>query len=282
MKQSEFSWTTKSKKNIYAYHWAVDEPKAVICLVHGLGEHCRRYDHMAAYYNGKGYSIMSFDNIGHGRSEGKRGHAPRYKNLTDNLEEILKVAEKEYPLLPKFIYGHSMGGNLALNFALKSNPKIAGLITTGAFITLPKPAPAALVAFGKIMRKIVPSLLQSNQLSVDYISKDPLEVQKYMDDPLVHGKLSVNMGIELLEAAKWLENYKGYIEFPVLLMHGEEDELTAMDGSQLLSTQLDGDVSFREWKGMYHEIHNEPDQQQVFDFTINWIEGKIEKWGSQA
>jgi len=280
MNQNEFSWTTRNKKKIYAYHWVAEEPKAVICLVHGLGEHCRRYDHMATYYVEQGFSVMSFDNIGHGRSEGKRGHTPPSHIFMDNNDELLKAAEKAYPLLPKFIYGHSLGGNLSLNFSLKTNPRIAGLITTGAFITLPKPAPAALVMFGKIMRKIVPSLLQSNQLDVEGISKDPLVVQRYLDDPLVHGKLSVNMGIEILEAAHWLENYKGYVEFPVLLMHGEEDILTSAQGSQLLSTQLDGDVTYKEWKGLYHEIHNEPDQKKVFDFTINWIEEKIEKWGN--
>ena len=167
---------------------------------------------------------------------------------------------------------------MSLNFTLKTNPKIAGLITTGAFITLPKPAPKLLVAFGKIMRIFLPSLLQSNNLNAEHVSKDKAVVKKYLDDPLVHDRLSVNMGIEILEAAKWLENFKGHVDMPILLMHADEDHLTAAGGSELLANNLDGDVTYREWAGMYHEIHNEPGQQEVFDYTIDWIEKKIGKW----
>lgn len=281
-KQNEFNWKTKNKKKIYAYHWAVDEPKAVICLVHGLGEHCRRYDHVAAYYNERGFSVISFDNIGHGKSEGKRGHTPTYQIFLDNITVLLQTAEKEYPLLPKFLYGHSLGGNMSLTYVLKKNPKIAGIVTTGAFITLPKPAPKLLVGFGKIMRNIIPSLLQSNNLEVEYISRDENEVKKYLADPLVHDRLSVNMGIEILNAGEWLENYEGHIEMPVLLMHGADDGITAPGGSELMSKNLKGDVTFKSWEGMYHEIHNEPDQKSVFDFTLKWIESKIEKWSSKV
>ncbi|MEM6966192.1 MAG: alpha/beta fold hydrolase, partial [Bacteroidota bacterium] len=184
--QDEFEWKTKSGKKIYAYHWAAAEPKAVICLVHGLGEHCRRYDHMAAYYNDKGYSVISFDNVGHGRSEGKRGHVTKYQIFMDNIQELIQQADKAYPLLPKFLYGHSLGGNMSLNYTLRNHPEIAGLVTTGAFVTLPEPAPKLLVLFGKIMRNIVPSLLQSNNLNAEHVSKDEKVVNKYVADPLVH------------------------------------------------------------------------------------------------
>lgn len=281
-KQNEFSWSTKNKTKIYAYHWEADEPQGVICLVHGLGEHCRRYDHMAAFYNQNGYSVMSFDNIGHGKSGGKRGHTPTYQIFLDNIDELLKVANKTYPLLPKFIYGHSLGGNMALTYTLKKNPSVAGLITTGAFITLPQPAPKLLVGFGKIMRNIIPSLLQSNNLNAEHISSNPEEVQKYLRDPLVHDRLSVNMGIEILEAGKWLEHYKGKVELPILLMHGGEDYITSPEGSSLMTQNLDGDVVAKIWDGMYHEIHNEPDQQEVFNYTLNWIEQKIVKWSEKA
>ena len=102
--QKEFSWKTKGNINIYAYRWDVENAKAVICLVHGLGEHLHRYDNMVAYYNERGFSVMSFDNIGHGRSEGKRGHLPSFQVYMDNVSELLSSAEKAFPLLPKFIY----------------------------------------------------------------------------------------------------------------------------------------------------------------------------------
>lgn len=276
--QNEFSWTTRNKENIYAYHWGVVDAKAVICLVHGLGEHLHRYEHVAAYFNEKGYAMMAFDNLGHGKSGGKRGHTPTYQIYMDNIGELLAAAEKEYPLAPKILYGHSMGGNLTLNYALRNSPEIAGLVTTGAWITLPKPPSALLVGFGKLMKNILPSLLQPNNLDPNKVSTDPAEVAKYVNDPLVHNKISVNAGVEMLDAAKWLENYKGPATMPVLLMHATEDYLTSNKGTALLAGNLTGDVTHKEWAGMYHEIHNDLNRDQVFDYTYEWMEAKVEKW----
>lgn len=280
IEENKFSWTTKSRQKIYAYLWPVEEDaKAVICLVHGLGEHLHRYEHFAAYYNERGYVVMSFDNVGHGRSGGKRGHASSYQIHMDNINELIQEADKRYPLLPKFLYGHSMGGNFVLNYGLKNNPSIAGLITSGAFITLDKMPSAFLMGAVKVIRHILPALLQPNDLNPEHVSSDPEEVKKYINDPLVHDKISTNAAVELFAAAEWLENYSGHNDLPILLMHATDDYLTSPNGSKLLASNLDGDVTHKEWEGMYHEIHNEPDQEQVFDYTIDWIENKIEKWG---
>ena len=278
-KQNEFTWKTKNGQKIYGHQWNVEEAKGVVCLVHGLGEHMRRYDSMAAYYNERGYVMVAFDNLGHGKSEGKRGHTPSFRIYMDNVKALLEKADKLYPLLPKFLYGHSMGGNLVLNYVLRNNPSIAGVISTGAWILLPKPPSALLVGFGKIMRHILPSLLQPNNLDVESISTDEAEVAKYINDPLVHNKISVNAGVEMLEAAKWLEEYHGPINMPVLLMHAGDDHLTSPKGTALLAKNLNGDVTHREWKGMYHEIHNEVNRKNVYDFIIKWMEIKIVKWG---
>ena len=281
-KQNEFSWKTRGNKNIYAYRWDVEDAKAVICLVHGLGEHLHRYDHMVAYYNEGGFSVMSFDNIGHGKSEGKRGHLPSFQVYMDNVNELLETAEKAYPLLPKFLYGHSMGGNIVLNYALRTNPQIAGLISSAAWITLDKNPPKLLVAVGNILKYIVPSLQQPSDLDPTGISRDEAGVKKYMEDPLVHGKISINFGAEMLPAAKWLETYQGSNQIPFLLMHGSGDKLTSPNGSALLAKNLTGDVTHKSWEGLYHEIHNEPEQKEVFDYTIKWLEEKISKWSDGA
>lgn len=280
--QNEFSWKTRGNKKIYAYRWDVEDAKAVVCLVHGLGEHLHRYDHMVAYYNERGFSVMSFDNIGHGRSEGKRGHLPSFQVYMDNVSELLSTAEKAYPLLPKFLYGHSMGGNIVLNYALRNNPSIAGLVSSGAWITLPKSPPALLVAVGNVLKYIVPALQQPSDLDPTTISRDEAEVKKYMDDPLVHGKITINFGAEMLPAAKWLETYQGPNQVPFLMMHGSDDKLTSPEGTALLSKNLTGDVTHKSWEGLYHEIHNEPEQKEVFDYTINWLEEKITKWSNDT
>jgi len=286
---SEFSWKTKDNKNIYAKDWQVKDEdgtetdiKAVICLIHGLGEHLHRYDHLAAYFNEKGYAIMSFDHYGHGKSEGVRGHLPSFNTHMTNVAQLLATAEERYPLLPKFLYGHSMGGNIALNFALRQTPNIAGIATTGAWITLPKPPSAILVGLARMMKSITPSTQQSNDLDPQNISSDPDEVQKYIDDPLVHDKITFKAATEMLDAAKYLETYEGPITMPALLMHGSEDQLTSPKGSRKLYQNLKGDLAYKSWDGFYHEVHNEPNKMEVFDLTYNWMESKIKIWSEKA
>jgi alpha-beta hydrolase superfamily lysophospholipase len=156
------------------------------------------------------------------------------------------------------------------------------LVSSGAWITLPKDPPALLVAVGNILKYIVPALQQSNDLDPTGISRDEAEVKKYLNDPLVHDKITINFGAEMLPAAKWLETYKGPAKVPFLLMHGSEDRLTSHDGSVLMSNNLTGDVTMKSWNGFYHEIHNEPEQKEVFDYTINWLEEKITKWSDDT
>jgi len=225
---------------------------------------------------------MSFDNIGHGKSEGKRGHLPSFQVYMDNVSELLEAADKAYPLLPKFLYGHSMGGNIVLNYVLRNNPSIAGLVSSGAWITLDKAPPKLLVAVGNVLKYILPALQQPSDLDPNGISRDEKEVEKYINDPLVHDKITINFGAEMLPAAKWLETYQGPVNVPFLFMHGSVDKLTSPKGSALLAKNLTGDVTHKSWEGLFHEIHNEPEQKEVFDYTINWLEEKIAKWSSAA
>lgn len=282
---SEFSWKTKDSKKIYAKDWQVaDEDgtatdiKGVICLIHGLGEHLHRYEHFAAYFNQKKYAVMSFDHYGHGKSEGIRGHLPSFQTHMTNVAELLSQAEERYPLLPKFLYGHSMGGNIALNYVLRNSPHIAGIATSGAWIILPKPPSAILVGLARMLKTITPSTQQSNDLDPNDVSSDKDEVQKYIDDPLVHGKITFKAATEMLDAAKFLETYEGPINIPALLMHGSEDKLTSPKGSRKLYQSLKGDLAYKSWDGFYHEIHNEPEKQDVFDLTYKWMESKIKVW----
>ena len=115
MTSNEFNWTTPDKVKIYAKEWKVEFPKAVIALVHGLGEHCNRYQHLAEYFAKHNIATVGYDRRGHGQSEGKRGHSPNYETLLQEVDQLLEVTKNRYPITPVFIYGHSMGGNILLN-----------------------------------------------------------------------------------------------------------------------------------------------------------------------
>lgn len=271
MTTNEFNWTASDKVNIYAKEWKVEFPKAVIALVHGLGEHCNRYNHMAAYFAKHNIAMVGYDRRGHGQSDGKRGHTPNYETFLQEVDQLLKVTKSRYPVTPIFLYGHSMGGNILLKYLISRNPSVQGAISSAAFIEFPDAPPALLIAIGKLMRWIYPAFSQSNNLNAADVSSDPEVVKAYIADPLVHDRITSATAIGMIETAKELEAYQGAISIPTLLMHGNQDKMTGFEGSKKFAKRVSGNLSYKEWDGAYHEIHNEAIQNDVFDYTINWI-----------
>ncbi|MFN8355012.1 MAG: alpha/beta hydrolase [Spirosomataceae bacterium] len=275
-----FSWQSSSTHvTIMARDWHPSvSPKAVVALVHGLGEHSGRYQHVADYFNQLGIAITALDNYGHGKSGGKRGHIPKYENYMALMLEFLDQTRQRYPNLPVFLYGHSMGGNLVLNYVLRRQlPDLAGVIATGPAIKPGFEPPKLIVTLGKLTRKIFPSFTQSNQLDVTGISRDKAVVEAYQNDPLVHDRLSSETGIGILEWGDWLYNNAHTTPVPLLLLHGTKDRLTSPAASQHFFEQLKGDVTFRLWDGLYHELHNEPEQAEVLGYIAQWMEQKLNK-----
>jgi alpha-beta hydrolase superfamily lysophospholipase len=267
--------TAKDGNSIHIHSWIPPQYQAAICLVHGFGEHGGRYAHVADFFNKNGYALVAMDNRGHGKSGGKQGHAPSFDSYLDDIDTFLTAAKQEFGNKPLFLYGHSMGGNLVLNFVLRRNPSILrGVIASGPWIRLafePKPF---LLILGKIMRFIYPKFTQDSGLVQSHISKDPSVVETYSKDPLVHGKITASAGVGLTENAAFLNEFAGKMPIPTLIMHGDEDLLTSQPASEEFAKRVSGDVTYRKWTGMYHEIHNEPDKAQVFDVTLNWLNSK--------
>ena len=248
-----------------------ENPKATVLLIHGLGEHGGRYSHLCDFFNREGITVYTMDQRGHGKSGGKRGYVPEFQRLLQDLDAMLSLVRTENPDKPLFLYGHSMGGCVVLSYLIQYKPDLAGAIVTGAFIKLAfEPNPIVLI-MGKLMNRIYPSFTQSNQVDPHLISRDKKVVTDYVNDPLVHTKLSSALGIGLLEQGKSLSEYRGQITMPILLEHGTADKLTSPEGSKAFAAHTSGDVTLKLWEGLYHEIHNEPEKKEVFQYTLNWI-----------
>lgn len=275
MTASEFQWTTPDGLSIYAINHPCPKPKAVVALVHGLGEHCRRYDHVAAYFNARGFAMMAYDRRGHGQSGGKRGHAPNPEVFLDEIGHLVAEAKSVYPGLPVFLYGHSMGGNLVLAYTLKRHPEIAGVISTGPWIQLAFQPPAILVVIAKMLRHIVPAFVQRNHLKTSDLSRDKAVVEAYEKDPLVHDYISVAAATGMMETAAWLDAYTGQFPLPLLLMHGGADNITSPKASAAFAQRVPGDVTWHLWEKLYHEIHNEPEKADVLSRMTDWMEGVV-------
>lgn len=267
-------WKNASGLNIFAANWSVKEPRAVIALVHGQGEHIGRYAHVAQWFNRHGIAVLGYDQQGYGRSEGKRGHAPNLHALLDDIGLLLEKTRQMYPGTPVFLYGHSMGGGLVLNYVTRYEPALEGLIATAPWIRLAFEAPAFKVVAGRFLRRFMPTLTLPTGLAAHFLSHDEAVVKAYKTDPLVHNKLSAAAGIALLEGAKWLDNWAGTFNIPVLLQHGSDDKITSADATSRFAGRVKGDVTHREWPGLYHEIHNEKEKEEVFDYTLGWMAGK--------
>lgn len=267
-----FSWKTSDGLAIYAIDWPVNEAKAVIALVHGLGEHAHRYEHLVRFFHQHQIAVIAYDRRGHGQSAGRKGHTPKYGAFLEEIDQLLVETKKRYAELPVFLYGHSMGGNLVLTYALQYQPAIQGVIATAAHIRLGFEPSAFTLMLGRLMRNIFPAFTQSNGLDVQLISKDPVVVEAYTQDPLVHDRITAATGLAMLEAAADLDAYQGDFPVPLLLMHGGADGITAPAGTQALAQRLSSDVELKIWDGLYHEIHNETEQTEVFSYTLNWIE----------
>lgn len=275
MLESTFSWKTRDQIQIYGKHWQTKNPKAVVCLIHGLGEHIHRYDHMAEYFNEKGIVVIGNDRRGHGRSEGKRGHCQQFEDFLMEVKHLLATAKAHYPDMPTFLYGHSMGGNIVLNYMIKERPQLAGVILSGTWIRLGNPPADWLYQVGKLVVKVAPSISQSNGLETNYISTDAEEVKKYQEDNLVHDQITFATGIGMIDAAKRLEYFAGKLPAPILAMHGGRDQIILPEGTEALGKRVKSEVEVKIWEDLYHEIHNEPNQAEIFEYVVNWMEQRL-------
>jgi acylglycerol lipase len=275
MRHLEFGWKTGDGLQLYAQGWQPEtESKGIVCLVHGLGEHSGRYAHLAAFLNQAGYALLAFDLRGHGKSQGQRGHAPSYETLMEDISHLLEEAAKRYPDRPCFLYGHSLGGNLVSNYALHRRPQLAGAIVTGPAFRPAFEPPTWKLTLGKIMYNLWPTLSMSNGLDRQALSRDPQVVRAYDNDPLVHDRLTARFGMDFLQAGLWALEHAAEFPLPLLLMHGGADRITSAQASREFAAKASDRCTLKIWDGFYHEIHNEPEKEQVFAYLLEWLTSK--------
>ncbi len=275
MQASNYQWKGADGVELYGKEWSVDRPEAIVLLVHGMGEHCERYEPLAEFLTAHKINLVSYDQRGHGHTAGKRGHAPSAQKLYEDLAIFQKKIAQKYADIPLFLYGHSMGGNVVLNYTLQYKPAIKGVIATGPWIRLSMEPPKALVMIGKVLRSILPGVQQDTKLDANNISTIKSEVEKYKNDPLNHGKITFAMGIDTTNAAAFLDQYAGDFPAPLLIMHGGDDPITSKDASKEFADRITSDVTFREWPHNYHEIHNDVNRKEVFEEILAWIKKKM-------
>jgi acylglycerol lipase len=276
MSHAEFEWKAADGLKIYAQAWESETaPKAVVCLVHGLGEHSGRYAHVAETLNHGGYAVLATDLRGHGKTEGMRGHSPSFIAFMDDMAILLAEAAQRYPGLPCFLWGHSLGALLVANYVLRQKPQLTGVVLTALGLRSSVSNQKAKIQFAKIAAKIMPQMSMPTGLIAEHISRDPEVVKRYVNDPLVHSVATLAMAKYTIEAIPWAYDHASEWALPVLIMHGDADEIAFISGAEDFVSLIKQDCTLKVWSGLWHEIHNEPEKEQVLAYALGWLDGQL-------
>lgn len=245
-------------------------PRAIILLVHGLGDHVMRFNHWGSLFNSEHVGVIGIDLRGHGKSPGRRGNAT-YENLLNDVNTLVNYSFKKYPNLPKLLYGHSLGGNVVLNYVIKNKPSLSGVIVTSPWIKTVKRWPTTKLFFAKWLNKLIPSYAIENNIHSSDISGDWAIVRAYRNDPLVHKRISVRLFFEATRAGEFIRSNKHKINSPLLIMHGTSDRITSSHATEQFAKYTSRNTQLKLWKGAYHELHNETQKDEIFDYIIQWV-----------
>ncbi len=264
-------WQGFDSTRIYYHYWPAFKPRATIYLVHGLGEHAGRYDHVASFFNQHDFSVIAFDLRGHGLSEGKRGHAISYEALLKDIDLLFSESQLLSRNQISFLYGHSLGGNLVLNYALRRKSPFRGVIATSPWLSLAKPPSLIQEILANIEALFFPGIVIKTGLDAAGLSRDKTVVTKYINDELVHDYLSVGLFKEINKAADFAKANAPYFPLPLLLVHGTDDPITSYKASKEFAKKVPH-CTFKSWPGLLHETHNESCYKEVLAFNLKWLE----------
>ena len=263
---------------LFGYIWPCPNPRAVMSLVHGFGEHSGRYGHMAAALNAKNIAVVAIDLRGHGRSEGKRGVVNSYEDFRADLKCLRDKTRQLFPNLPHILYGHSMGGGIVMDYGLDKDDmaqdNLKAIIASAPLIKLAKaPAP--------IMTPIVKTLRFFNRkgaikqpIDGTKVSSLKPEQRLYMEDLFNHGQCGFGTAIGMVETGDGIASRAAQWETPLLLLHSRDDVLTDFIASEAFAKTAQH-TEFHAFDNSAHELHNDIHRAQVYSLMTDFINRHI-------
>jgi alpha-beta hydrolase superfamily lysophospholipase len=257
--------------------WTPDTaPRAVVVLSHGLGEYARRYDHVAQCFADSGLATYALDHRGHGRSGGKRMLVRDISEYTTDFDTLVRIATREHHGLKCIVLGHSMGGAIVFAYGVERPDNYDMMVLSAPAVAAQDLVSPLMVLAAKVLGVVVPGL-PVQELDVDAISRDPAVVAAYNADPLVyHGKVPAGVGRALLQVGETMPQRAPALTAPLLVVHGSDDRLIPVAGSRRLVECVGStDVELKVYPGLYHEVFNEPEQEQVLRDVVSWITARL-------
>lgn len=271
------TYTASDGDNLAVQDWHLPEdvvPRALVLVVHGLGEHAGRYDALARHLNGWGYAVRSYDQHGHGESGGPRGGLPQSARLIDDLADLVDATRARVPNVPLVLLGHSMGGVVAAGLVARGAARVDALVLSSpALATRLSAVQKVLMA---IVPRIAPNLAVSNGLDPQYLSHDPEVVEAYRQDPRVHARITGRLARFIQDEGERVRALAPRWELPTLLLYAGDDQLVDPRGSAEFAEHAPREVvATRCFPGLWHEIFNERDAEPVFDALRQWLDARF-------
>jgi len=256
------------------YFAKADKPRAVIAVIHGIGEHFGRYDRFAQYMAQHGCSVYGIDLPGHGKSPGIRGQIGKREEFYELIDGLISYVRNDEPGVPLFLMGHSMGGNLALSYRLvRKDTDVRAFIISSPWIKLVDIPTAIAYFFSLVTSIIAPNLTINNGIRSDKLYSPSEEVPaEAKPDNLCHPFITPGTASGCFKWAKIILKNAAAERKPVYLMHGSEDGICSVEGSREFAAAAGSLCTYREWEGLKHEMLNEVCWKDVANEILVWIE----------
>jgi alpha-beta hydrolase superfamily lysophospholipase len=262
--------------SLRAWHWGVARPAATLVISHGLGEHGGCYGHVAELLAPRlGIDVLAFDYRGHGRSPGRRGVVDAYEDLVSDLRNVLDWLHGRHPSLPRFLLGHSNGGQVSLR-ALLDGQEVAGAIVSNPSLRLAMRVPVHKRWIGEVLRRVAPGVTLSATVADEAMTRDKAMLLGRWDDPLRHNRISAPLYFGMIEGGYSIAARAGEIQTPVLFLLGEDDPLVDAEFSREVFQSIGSvDKTLRVYRDTLHEPLNDINRAEVLDDIAAWLEPRI-------
>ena len=272
MNESTDTLKTADGIDLYLRRWQAEAPHQwTFVIVHGLGEHGGRYRHLAEWFAPLGATAYAMDHRGHGRSGGKRGHAPSMKALLDDIDLVVQRARGESGG-PLVMIGHSFGGLLAIAYALDRPPKLDKAVFSAPALVPKVKVPAWKQGLARVLPRIAPRASFANEINATVLSHDPAIPLAYTSDPLVHNQITAGLYASTIARGDAFIARAPELRVPFLLLHGRDDQIVDPIGSQrFFAAATAPGRAFILYPGLYHEIFNELEHEKVFQDVESWL-----------
>lgn len=280
MKYASFSFTSKDGLTLQGRAWLSHHSRAkgIIYLLHDLGEHSAYFSHVAELFSENHYHFVALDLRGHGLSEGKPGHSPSYIHLMNDIQNFIQVSSEKLNAakLPSNLYGHGLGANLAINYILRRQPNITGVIATSPMLSLPFKVTKSKAAALKILANIFPRFKMNNHINDKPLSRDLAVVQAHKEDVYNHKRLTARLALDIFQSSNYAIANAHKWKIPMLLMHGSDDHICPPSISREFAQKAGRLVELVILENFYHEIHDDIHKELVIKKMLDWVGKEIQ------